>query len=112
MREYLGQQDYDWKVVVVDDWSTDQTVAVAKCHAEGDSRVEVVESKPNRGKGHVVRKGMLEVDADLLLFSDADLATPIEEVEKLLAAIEDHDIAIGSRPLKESRLEVRQPWHR
>jgi len=54
----------------------------------------------------------LEIEAELLLFSDADLATPIEEVEKLLDALKTSEIAIGSRPLKESSLEVRQPLHR
>jgi dolichyl-phosphate beta-glucosyltransferase len=56
---------------------------------------------------------MLETEAEWLLFSDADLAAPIEEVEKLWSAVEKGPkIAIGSRPLKESRLEVRQPWYR
>jgi len=112
MREYLSSQPYGWTIVVVSDGSRDGTVNAVIEAAEGDPRITVVDSRPNRGKGFVVRKGMLETDAELLLFSDADLATPIEEVEKLLSALPEADVAIGSRPLKESALEVRQPWYR
>lgn len=112
MKEYFSSQDYSWAIVVVSDGSRDGTVEAVRTAAAGDPRITVVDSRPNRGKGFVVRKGMLETDADLLLFSDADLATPIEEVEKLMAALPEADIAIGSRPLKESDLEVRQPWYR
>ena len=112
MREYFLSQDYSWTIVVVSDGSRDGTVAAVEAAAKDEPRITVVDSRPNRGKGFVVRKGMLETDADLLLFSDADLATPIEEVEKLLAALPAADVAIGSRPLKESSLEIRQPWYR
>ena len=112
MRDYLSAQGYDWRIVVVSDGSDDRTTAIVKEQTAAEPRIGLIESNPNRGKGHVVRRGMLETEAELLLFSDADLATPIEEVEKLLAALPGHDVAIGSRPLKESRLEIRQPWYR
>jgi dolichyl-phosphate beta-glucosyltransferase len=113
LHEYLSSQPYSWKVVVVSDGSKDGTVGIVQEFAQAHPGFELVDSQPNRGKGFVVRKGMLETEAEWLLFSDADLAAPIEEVEKLWKAVEaGAPIAIGSRPLKESRLEVRQPWYR
>jgi dolichyl-phosphate beta-glucosyltransferase len=69
--------------------------------------------QPNRGKGYAVRYGMLRARGERILFSDADLATPIEELEKLEPYLEQgYAIAIGSRPLRESQLVVRQPLYR
>ena len=113
LNEYLSAQQYTWKVVVVSDGSEDRTVEIVTRFALAHMGFELIESRPNRGKGFVVRKGMVEVDAEWLLFSDADLAAPIEEVEKLFAAVGSGPrIAVGSRPLKESDLKVRQPWYR
>lgn len=110
IREYLSEQTYDWEVVVVDDGSTDSTPEIVRDFAERDPRFRLISYSPNRGKGAAVRTGMLDAKADVLLLCDADLAAPIEEVEKLFAA--KKAIAIGSRPLRESNLEVRQPWWR
>ncbi len=113
LNEYLSTQTYSWKVVVVSDGSKDRTAAIVSEFALAHPGFELIDSQPNHGKGFVVRKGMTEVEADWLLFSDADLAAPIEELEKLFPAVENSaPIAIGSRPLKESNLEVRQPWYR
>jgi dolichyl-phosphate beta-glucosyltransferase len=110
--EYLASQDYTWHVVVVSDGSTDQTHELVANFAAKNPGFSLNVSPINRGKGYVVRKGMLETDAEYLLFSDADLATPIEEIEKLMPKMEQYDIAIGSRPLRESNLTVRQPKYR
>lgn len=112
VREYLSAQDYSWTVTVVSDGSRDETNAMVRSFVETDERFHLIESVPNRGKGFVVRKGMLDVEGEWKLFSDADLAAPIEEIEKLWPAIEKAPIAIGSRPLRESRLEKRQPLYR
>jgi dolichyl-phosphate beta-glucosyltransferase len=113
LNEYLSAQPYTWTVVVVNDGSKDDTAKIVLDFAKSHQGFQLLDSQPNHGKGFVVRKGMTEVDAEWLLFSDADLAAPIEEVEKLWAAVEKGPpIAIGSRPLRESRLEVRQPWYR
>jgi dolichyl-phosphate beta-glucosyltransferase len=110
---YLAGRPFTWRVAVVDDGSTDGTARIARSFAEAHPRFSLIEMGRNRGKGAAVRTGMLRVEASLLLFSDADLATPIEELEKLLSAVEaGAAIAIGSRPLRESRLEVRQPLYR
>ncbi len=113
INEYFSYQSYSWKVVVVSDGCKDMTNDIVRSFAVSHPGFFLLESNPNRGKGFVVRKGMLEVEADWLLFSDADLAAPIEEVEMLIQAVKDGiPIAIGSRPLKESSLEIRQPWYR
>lgn len=113
MREYLSAQNYSWSVVVVSDGSSDSTEAIVGAFVRENPRFGLRAYQPNRGKGHAVRLGMLEADAELILFSDADLAAPIEEIEKLMPVIQNGaDIAIGSRPLKESRLERRQPLYR
>jgi dolichyl-phosphate beta-glucosyltransferase len=78
--------------------------------AEIEPRIRLIEYQPNRGKGYAVRTGMLAAEADFLLLCDADLATPIEELETLAAA--HADIAIGSRALDRAKLEVHQPWLR
>ncbi len=102
-----------WSVVVISDGSSDGTEALVQEFAQSHPEFSLIASRPNRGKGYVVRRGMMEVEADYLLFSDADLAAPIEEIEKLWAAVQKGAVvAIGSRPLKESTLEIRQPWHR
>ncbi|MGI8922927.1 MAG: dolichyl-phosphate beta-glucosyltransferase [Fimbriimonadales bacterium] len=110
IREYLSAQPYSWTVLVVSDGSTDTTPAIAGSIAGSDTRFALHEYSPNRGKGYAVRTGMMEVEGDWLLLCDADLAAPIEEVEKLFAA--KAAVAIGSRPLADSKLEVRQPWWR
>lgn len=113
LNEYLSEYCPEHAVVVVNDGSTDETPSIVAAFAAKNPRFKLIDNKVNRGKGAVVRQGMLQTDADLLLLCDADLAAPIEEVEKLMPHIEKGvPIAIGSRPLKESQLVVRQPLYR
>jgi dolichyl-phosphate beta-glucosyltransferase len=73
----------------------------------------LVQLDSNKGKGAAVRMGMLAAQGDRCLLTDADLSTPIEDIDALQAALDqDTDIAIGSRALKQSRIEQHQPWHR
>lgn len=111
--EYYAAQEYTWRVLVVSDGSTDRTDEIVRAFAEHGSPVGLLAYAPNRGKGAAVRAGMLSLDADLLLFCDADLATPQEETSKLLSAIEiGAEVAIGSRPVTGAELEIRQPLYR
>jgi dolichyl-phosphate beta-glucosyltransferase len=74
---------------------------------------QILCNEQNRGKGYSVRRGALEAAGEVVLFSDADLSTPIEEVEKLERALRDGaDVAIGSRALAESDIQIRQPFYR
>jgi len=109
---YLNQKPWDWDIVLVDDGSKDRTVEIAQ-KAITDSRLKILKNIENLGKGASIRKGMLSAKGKFRLFSDADLSTPIEELEKILPYTEkDYGVAIGSRALKESQLEVRQPFYR
>lgn len=110
VREYLDSTGWTWRVLVVSDGSQDGTERVAQEFVDMDERFELISYQPNRGKGYAVRVGMVALDAEWRLLCDADLATPIEEVEKLFAATAP--VAIGSRALDRSHLEVRQPFYR
>jgi dolichyl-phosphate beta-glucosyltransferase len=111
--EYLDGQDYSWTVLVVSDGSTDKTNELVAGFCKDNPCFKLIDYKPNRGKGYAVRTGMLAAEAEYVLFSDADLAAPIEELEKLFKAMTPGiAVAIGSRPMKESKLEVHQPWYR
>ncbi len=110
IQEYINEQTYDAVVLVVSDGSTDETVDIVQSFSAQDSRFQVYHYSPNRGKGCAVRTGMLMSEAEWLLLCDADLAAPIEEVEKLFSA--NTPIAIGSRALNRRQMEIKQPFLR
>jgi glycosyltransferase involved in cell wall biosynthesis len=101
------------EVIVVNDGSRDATAEVVEAFALHAPEVRMIENPENRGKGYSVRAGFLQALGDVLMFTDADLSAPIEEAERLFAAIsEGADISIGSRWLKTSRQTHRQPLYR
>ncbi len=101
------------EILIVDDGAKDGTARIAEEWAREIPGLRLVSNQENRGKGYSVRHGMLEACGRLALFTDADLSSPIEEIEKLLAAIAaGYDIAIGSRALDRSLISVHQARHR
>jgi len=106
---YLADLDQTWELIVVNDGSTDRTSDLTTAVAATEPRVRLIESPSNRGKGHAVRLGVLASRGQQVLICDADLATPIEEVEPLAKAlVEGNLVAIGSRAGPTSKIEVSQ----
>jgi dolichyl-phosphate beta-glucosyltransferase len=105
---YIRASKRETEVIVVDDGSTDRTADVANSFRGEIQRLRVIANKTNRGKGYSVRHGMLEARGRIVLFTDADLSAPIAEADKLIAALGDHDVAIGSRALNRSLISVHQ----
>ncbi|MCF3124785.1 glycosyltransferase family 2 protein [Streptomyces arenae] len=99
IREHLEATDQgEWELIVVDDGSTDRTAEIAAEASAADPRIHLVSGDRNRGKGHALRLGVLASYGRRVLITDADLATPIEELELLDKALGDgHEAAIGSR---------------
>jgi glycosyltransferase involved in cell wall biosynthesis len=110
---YVHAHGWNAEVIVVNDGSRDTTADIARRFAAKDPLLRLVENPGNRGKGYSVRNGMLNAKGDVVLFSDADLSSPIEEASKLLKALEEGaDIAIGSRWLRAETQTQRQPLYR
>jgi glycosyltransferase involved in cell wall biosynthesis len=112
MREYFASRGFtthELEILIVDDGSKDGTVQVAEKWARDWPSLRVISNGDNRGKGYSVRHGMLEARGRIALFTDADLSSPIEESEKLLAAIDaGNEVAIGSRALDRSLISTHQ----
>jgi dolichyl-phosphate beta-glucosyltransferase len=110
---FAAQQNWNVEVIVVNDGSTDDTASVVLEHALHNPMLRLVNNPGNRGKGYSVRNGMLHAQGKILLFSDADLSSPIQEAPKLFAAIKNGaDVAIGSRWLRPELQITRQPLRR
>jgi glycosyltransferase involved in cell wall biosynthesis len=109
----IHEQKWPAEVIVVNDGSRDNTAEIVREIAAKDPLVRLIENPVNRGKGYSVRNGMLQASGDIMMFTDADLSSPIEETERLLTAIHaGADIAIGSRWLDKGRQTKHQPWYR
>jgi dolichyl-phosphate beta-glucosyltransferase len=109
--EYMGKRKFDYEIMVVDDGSRDKTVDIVNEY--DDKNVRILKNPENRGKGYSVKHGIMKSKYPLVLFSDSDLATPIEELDKFLKHIDEgYDIVIASRNMKESNIVIKQPWYR
>ena len=113
---YLNQTREPSELIVVDDGSEDETASVAEesLADAGAVATRVIHYEKNRGKGYAARIGLLAAAANVALFSDADLSTPITETPKLIKPIRDGecDLTFGSRALDRSLIGVHQPWRR
>ncbi|HWG17827.1 MAG TPA: dolichyl-phosphate beta-glucosyltransferase [Acidobacteriaceae bacterium] len=111
--ECVEQQHWDAEVLVVDDGSKDATPQIVHRWMERYPRLHLIQNNGNRGKGYSVRNGLLQAAGDIVMFTDADLSAPMEEAERLFAAIADGaDVAIGSRWLDKTRQTTHQPLYR
>ncbi|MFW6118923.1 MAG: glycosyltransferase family 2 protein [Planctomycetota bacterium] len=110
---YLGELGVGYEIVVVDDGSTDGTGAAVEGAFGGElgaERLRLLSLTPNHGKGYAVRRGMPEARGRYVIFTDADLATPLEEIEPCLGLLRDGaDIVLGSRHMTGSRILRPQP---
>ena len=113
--EYLAAQPYESEVIVVNDGSKDQTSEkVLEFEQRAKGKLRLLHNPGNRGKGYSVRHGMLQAKGTIALFYDADLATPVSEIPKVIDPIaEDRfDVAFGSRALDRSLIGSHQSWAR
>jgi len=101
------------EIIVVNDGSQDNTVSVINQFKEDYDFIKLVDYKDNKGKGYAVKKGVLSAKGKYILFMDADLSTPLEEINKVIGFLDKkYDISIGSRGLKDSEIVIRQPIYR
>jgi glycosyltransferase involved in cell wall biosynthesis len=106
---FVGRQEWDAEVVVVDDGSSDSTAEIISDYAQKYAIVRLVQNPGNRGKGYSVRNGVLNARGAIVLFTDADLSSPIEEAPKLIEALDaGADVAIGSRWVRSELQTQRQ----
>jgi glycosyltransferase involved in cell wall biosynthesis len=115
IEEYFTRSHWEFhEILVVDDGSRDGTFQAAVRFANDNPNIRVLSNPGNRGKGYSVRQGMLEARGSWRLFSDADLSTPIDELDKLWCHLSKAgaQIAIGSRALDRSLIGVHQPGFR
>jgi len=113
LSDYLSEHFKNHEIIVVNDGSRDDTVGVVLKVQKEKNSLKLISYKINRGKGYAIRKGIGSSKGDVILISDADLSTPIDEVEKLLIEFNNgYDVVIGSRALEGSNIVVRQPWWR
>ncbi len=109
--EYLSTKFKNYEILVIDDGSKDNTIQ--RIEDMNIANVRILQNKRNQGKGYAVRKGVLNAKGSIILFSDADLSTPIEEFEKLHMQLKNgYNITIGSRRLKNSDIKIKQPLYR
>ena len=110
---HVRERNWSAEILVVNDGSSDSTADIVRRYAELHGNLALIENPGNRGKGYSVRNGMLHASGEVVLFSDADLSSPIEEADKLFAALAaGADVAIGSRWLRAELQTQRQPLHR
>jgi dolichyl-phosphate beta-glucosyltransferase len=110
--DFLKTKDFSREIVIVDDGCRDHTIDLATKILEG-TNFRILKNVRNMGKGASIRTGMLAAEGEVRLFTDADLSTPVEELDKLIVPIRGgYDVSFGSRAMKGSLLLVRQPFHR
>jgi dolichyl-phosphate beta-glucosyltransferase len=114
IKPYLNTVGMSWELILVNDGSSDSTMDLIRTEQSlAPGHLGGIDLQPNGGKGRAVAAGVAASQGALVLISDADFSTPIDELPKLKAAIDGgSDVAIGSRAKRGSRVEISQPAHR
>jgi glycosyltransferase involved in cell wall biosynthesis len=114
LQEYLESKGWVAEVIVVNDGSSDDTVAVVRSYISKWAALQLVDNGGNHGKGFSVRNGALGAQGDIVLFTDADLSAPIAEAPKLIDPIANGecDVTFGSRAVDRSLIGVHQSTFR
>ncbi len=111
--DYLGRQNYNYEIIVVNNGSKDRTVEVVKNLMAEIKNLRLIDNKENPGKGFAVKQGMLEAKGDYRVFTDADNSTSIDQLAKMPPWFEKgYDVVIGSRDIRGAVLDPPQPWQR
>ncbi len=111
--KHLTKAPYSYEIIVVNDGSKDETAAIVRKMAGAIKNLKLADFPENRGKGAVVRDGMLVAKGKIRLFTDADNSTSIDQFEKMMPLFKSGgDVVIASREAKGSVLEPKQPWYR
>lgn len=105
---FLTARADEWEVIVVDDGSQDETAQVVADFATTNDSIRLLGYAENRGKGYAVRYGILASRFATVLVTDADLSTPIAELEKLYPLLADADVVIGSRSVSAAEVQKKQ----
>jgi dolichyl-phosphate beta-glucosyltransferase len=108
---YLKKKRFNYEIIIVDDGSKDNTRNIVKKFLK-NKNIILTKKRENKGKGYSVKQGALIAKHNFILFSDADLSTPIQELDKFLKYIDKYDIVIGSRALKGADIRIKQPFYR
>ncbi|MEK6867262.1 MAG: dolichyl-phosphate beta-glucosyltransferase [Nanoarchaeota archaeon] len=109
---YLDKQKYQYEIIVVNDGSSDKTKEVVQKFKDKNKKIKMLDNPGNKGKGYSVQQGFLAAEKEWVLFTDADLSTPIEELETFFRYASGTDVIIGSRNLPMSQIVVKQPFFR
>ena len=113
VNSFFANKNYNGEIIVIDDCSGDNTVAVVKNLKSIIRNLIILENNKNCGKGYSVKKGMLMANGRYRLFMDADNAAKIKQVDEFISFLENgYEIVIGNRSIKESRIEKHQPFYK
>ncbi|MFA5801705.1 MAG: dolichyl-phosphate beta-glucosyltransferase [Thermoleophilia bacterium] len=103
---YLGSQCRSYEVIISDDGSHDDGPRLVRERFAGNENVRLIGDRENRGKGAAVRRGVLAARGDVIIFTDADLSYPVETIGLCVDALADYDVAVGSRNMPDSAIEI------
>jgi dolichyl-phosphate beta-glucosyltransferase len=109
--KYLTKKDWDWEIIIIDDGSKDQTIETVQPIIK-DYPVQTIILPENQGKGAAIGYGIRKTTKDWSLLFDADNATPLDQIEKLLPFIDRYQMIIGSRYLNHQSIKIKQPFYR